>query len=224
MPYKDIEIAEIVRYNLRNNERPTERAMKIYDISQEVFSSQIYPGDPSPKKIELKSMEKGDEYNLTAFDMCAHNGTHIDAQNHFIKAGKGIDEISLESCVGMTYVVEHSGLVSEKDALSIMKKAKAVNSEAAKRILIKGDAEVSLEAAKAFAESGMLLLGNESDTVGPPDEPTGVHITLLSKDIVLLEGIRLAEVEEGVYFLNAAPLNLACSDGSPCRAILIDNN
>jgi arylformamidase len=38
----------------------------------------------------------------------------------------------------------------------------------------------------------------------------------------LLEGIRLSDVDEGVYLLNAAPLNLSGADGSPCRAILID--
>ena len=42
------------------------------------------------------------------------------------------------------------------------------------------------------------------------------------KKELLLEGLRLAEVPEGVYFLNAAPLNLADTDGSPCRAVLID--
>ena len=53
--------------------------MIIYDISQEVYSCQVYPGDPAPEKRVLSSMEKGDLYNLTAFSMCAHNGTHIDA-------------------------------------------------------------------------------------------------------------------------------------------------
>ena len=48
-----------------------------------------------------------------------------------------------------------------------------------------------------------------------------VHLILLGAGIVLLEGIRLAEVSEGVYFLNAAPLNLSGADGSPCRAVLI---
>ena len=43
--------------------------MKIYDISQEVFSCQVYPGDPAPEKEMLNSMEKGDLYNLTAFRM-----------------------------------------------------------------------------------------------------------------------------------------------------------
>ena len=197
--------------------------MKVYDISQEVFGCKVYPNDPMPEKIVLKSMQKGDVYNLTAFNMCAHNGTHIDAPFHFIKDGKTIDEICLEAFVGMAYVAEHHGLVTGNDATEIIEKAKKQNLEASKRILIKGEVEVSLEAAKVFASSDILLLGNEPQTVGPQNAPMAVHLALLSADVILLEGIRLAEVSEGIYFLNAAPLNLAGADGSPCRAVLIDN-
>ena len=195
--------------------------MKIYDISQEVFGCQVYPGDLTPKKRVISSMEKGDLYNLTAFSMCAHNGTHIDAPFHFIKDGKTVDSVSLNTFIGMAYVAEYNGIVSADDATEILEKAKKQNSEVAKRILIKGDAEVSAEAAKVFAESNILLLGNESQTVGPENAPMEVHLILLGAGAVLLEGIRLAEVSEGVYFLNAAPLNLSGADGSPCRAILI---
>lgn len=195
--------------------------MKIYDISQEVFGCQVYPGDPTPKKRVISSMEKGDLYNLTAFSMCAHNGTHIDAPFHFIKDGKTVDSVILDTFIGMAYVAEYNGIVSADDATEILEKAKKQNSEVAKRILIKGDAEVSAEAAKVFAESNILLLGNESQTVGPENAPMEVHLILLGAGTVLLEGIRLAEVSEGVYFLNAAPLNLSGADGSPCRAILI---
>lgn len=198
-----------------------EYEMKIYDISQEVFGCQVYPGDPTPKKRVIPSMEKGGLYNLTAFSMCAHNGTHIDAPFHFIKDGKTVDSVSLDTFIGMAYVAEYNGIVSADDATEILEKAKKQNSEAAKRILIKGDAEVSAEAAKVFAESNILLLGNESQTVGPENAPMEVHLILLGAGAVLLEGIRLAEVSEGVYFLNAAPLNLSGADGSPCRAILI---
>lgn len=197
--------------------------MKIYDISQEVFNCRVYPGDPSPKKNEICSMEKGELYNLTSFSMCAHNGTHIDAPRHFVKNGKSVDELSLGVFVGMSYVAEHSGIVTKDDAFRIIKKAKMQNAESAKRILIKGDAEVSLEAARVFAVSNILLLGNESQTIGPPNAPREVHLALLSAGVVLLEGICLTTVSEGVYFLNAAPLNLAGSDGSPCRAILISD-
>ena len=198
-----------------------EYVMKIYDISQEVFGCQVYPGDSTPKKRVISSMEKGDLYNLTAFSMCAHNGTHIDAPFHFIKYGKTVDSVSLDTFIGMAYVAEHNGIVSADDATEILEKAKKQNSEAAKRILIKGDAEVSAEAAKVFAESNILLLGNESQTVGPENAPMEVHLILLGAGAVVLEGIRLAKVSEGVYFLNAAPLNLSGADGSPCRAVLI---
>lgn len=198
-----------------------EHAMKIYDISQEVFTCQVYPGDPAPEKTALSSMDRGDLYNLTAFGMCAHNGTHIDAPFHFLKDGKTVDVLPLEAFVGMAYVAAHHGVVSGDDAVRIVQRAKAQNPEAAKRILIKGDAEVSEEAAKVFADSGLFLLGNESQSVGPEDAPMAVHLILLSAGVVLLEGIRLAAVSEGVYLLSAAPLNLSGADGAPCRAILI---
>ena len=196
--------------------------MKIYDISQEIFGCKVFPGDPSPKKTILQSMKNGDLYNLTEFSMCAHNGTHIDAPFHFFKDGKTIDLIDLESFVGIACVTEHSGVISADDALRIIEKAQEQSTEASKRILIKGNAEVSVEAAKIFAKSNILLLGNESQTVGPENAPMEVHQILLSAGTILLEGIRLTNVPDGVYFLNAAPLNLANIDGAPCRAILIN--
>ena len=195
--------------------------MMIYDISQEVFGCQVYPGDPAPERSVISSMEKGDLYNLTAFNMCAHNGTHVDAPFHFLKDGKTIDAIGLEAFVGPAFVTELHGIISSHDAMEILKKARDCDPEAAKRILIKGNAVVSSEAAKVFASNGILLLGNESQTVGPEDAPMEVHLILLGSGVVLLEGIRLGEVEEGRYFLCAAPLNLSGADGSPCRAVLI---
>ena len=195
--------------------------MKLYDISQEVFCCEVYAGDPVPEKKVLKSMQQGDVYNLTAFSMCAHNGTHIDAPFHFIKDGKTVDEICLEAFVGMAYVAEHQGLVTGKDAVEIIEQARIQNKEAAKRILLKGDVEVSLEAAKVFAASDILLLGNEPQTIGPQNAPMAVHLALLGANVVMLEGIRLEELSEGAYFLSAVPLNLSGAEGSPCRAVLI---
>jgi len=196
--------------------------MKIYDISQEVFDCKVYPGDPKPQKEILGKISKGDICNLTAFQMCAHNGTHVDAPYHFLEEGKTIDEIELKKVVGMAYVIKHDGVVTAEDATKILNRAKEANPSSAKRILIKGNAEVSEEAAAVFADAGIFLLGNESQTVGPENAPMKVHLTLLSKEVILLEGIRLSEVPEGVYFLNAAPLNLGGADGAPCRAVLIE--
>ena len=196
--------------------------MKIYDISQEVFSCVVFPGDPAPQREIMNDMNKGDLYNLTAIQMCAHNGTHADAPYHFINDGKTIDKVALENFVGPCYVAEHQGVVTAKDAEEILAKAEKCSNKASNRILIKGAAEVSLEAAEVFAKAKLLLLGNESQTVGPENAPMAVHKVLLGADVVLLEGIRLSVVPEGAYLLNAAPLNLAGADGAPCRAILIE--
>ena len=196
--------------------------MKIYDISQEIFSCRVYAGDPTPKKKVLCSMEKGDLYNLTELSMCAHNGTHIDAPFHFVKDGRTVDAVDLQAFVGTTYVTQRRGTVTAEDAADIIRQAKKHDTEAARRILIKGTAVVSEEAAQVFAQARLLLLGNESQTVGPEDAPMAVHRILLSAEVILLEGIRLTAVSEGVYLLSAAPLNLAGADGSPCRALLID--
>ena len=191
--------------------------MKIYDISQEVFSCKVYPGDPKPEKQTLCATEKGDLYNLTAFSMCAHNGTHIDAPFHFLSGGKAVDQMALNTFVGDCYVARHEGDVTGKDAAAILQKAEGVP-----RILIAGPATVTPEAAEIFTNAGICLLGNESQTVGPENAPMQVHKILLAKDIALLEGVVLTDVPEGKYFLSAAPLCLAGADGAPCRAYLIE--
>lgn len=195
--------------------------MKIYDISQELFSCVVWPGDPAPEKETLCSMDKGDIINLTAFSMCAHNGTHIDAPSHFINHAKNVDQIDLSKFIGEAFVADFEGNVTVDDAYTILDKAKSISKEAAKRILLKGNTTVTLEAANVFADAGIDLIGNESQTVGPEDGPMAVHKVLLGAEVVLLEGVRLSHVPEGVYLLNAAPINLAGAEGSPCRAVLI---
>ena len=192
----------------------------IYDISQEVFSCRVWPGDPSPERSVLADIGKGDIINLTAFSMCAHNGTHVDAPAHFLKDGKTIEQLDPAAFVGNCYVARHEGEVTAADAAAILQKAAAVG--ASERILIGGKATVTEPAARVFAEAGILLIGNESQTVGPETAPMAVHLILLSADVVLLEGVVLTHIPEGKYFLTAAPLNLGGCEGAPCRAMLMD--
>ena len=191
--------------------------MKIFDISQEVFSCAVYPGDPQPEKQVLYATETGDLYNLTSFAMCTHNGTHVDTPFHFVHNGKTVDQMDLSHFVGDCFVASHEGDVTATDAEAILRKAKG-----AERILIAGKVTVTAEAAEVFAAGGIRLLGNEGQTVGPEDAPMQVHLILLRREIVLLEGIGLQGIPEGRYFLSAAPLNLGGADGAPCRAYLID--
>jgi arylformamidase len=188
--------------------------MEIYDITQELFSCRVFPGDEAPRYERVMETTKGDVCNLTVLHMCAHNGTHIDAPYHFIDGGKTVDQIDLTRVIGECTVVEHEGVLTSEDVQQIMLKGK-------ERILLKGKAVVSFEAAQEFNHFGVLLVGNESQTVGPEDSPMQVHLELLSNEVVLLEGINLSNVPEGDYLLFAAPINLGGADGAPCRAVLI---
>ena len=193
--------------------------MKIIDISQEVFSCNVYPGDPHPTAEKVVSIDNGDVYNMSTLSMCVHNGTHIDAPYHFLNDGNTVEQIPLEYFVGTCYVTHRDGELTSKDAEELMQEAKELN--AFERILIGGNVTVTAEAAKVFAEYGIKLIGNEGLSIGPVDAPMEVHKILLSANVVLLEGIVLKDVPTGAYFLNAAPLNLAKLDGAPCRAYLI---
>ena len=94
--------------------------MKVYDISQEIFGCKVFPGDPSPKKESLLSIENGDICNLSALSMCVHNGTHVDAPYHFLADGNTIDKVDLDRFVGYAYVSEHTGDIGAEDAENII--------------------------------------------------------------------------------------------------------
>ena len=193
--------------------------MQIFDISQEIFTCAVYPGDPAPAREVLSNMDRGDLYNLTAFSMCAHNGTHVDAPAHFFADGDTVDKLPLSKTVGDCVVISHTGDVTAADAARMLQIAGNC-----KKLLVKGNATLTMEGAQVLAAAGVDLYGNESQTVGPESAPMAVHKCLLGANVVLLEGVRLAHVPDGNYLLCAAPLNLGGADGAPCRAILMDLN
>lgn len=188
--------------------------MKIYDISQELFGSYVYPGDPKPQKEEILRIEKGGKCNLTAVSMCCHNGTHVDAPFHFISDGKTIDKVDLQRFVGYCKVIDGSMLSRGK--------LDTILEDDSKKILLKGDVEITIPLAQQLAEVGIELIGVENCTVGNAETGERIHKILLSNEIVILEGIRLSQVKNGKYFLCAQPVNMSGVDGAPCRAILIE--
>lgn len=189
--------------------------MKLYDISQEVFACTVYPGDRGPERLEELRMARGDDYNLTSFAMGAHNGTHVDAPFHFFAEGATVEAIPLEKTVGPCLVRAVSGRLGGAEAAALLREAGVGG-----RLLLKGSAEVTAEAAEVFR--GLWLIGVESQSVGAEEELAAVHRALLGAGVVLLEGLRLSQVPEGRYLLSAAPLALGGADGAPCRAVLLE--
>ena len=188
--------------------------MKIIDITQELFTCNVYPGDSPPTFERVKTIEY-DKYNLTNISMCVHNGTHIDAPNHFIENGKAIHELDLSVFYGECTVVEVSGIIGNNEMAEILQNCQD-------RLLLKGKCELSDNAAVLIANSHIRLLGVESQSVGNASHPLKVHVILLEKMIIPLEGLDLSRVATGEYILSAFPLYLQDCDGSPVRAVLID--
>ncbi|MBQ4591332.1 MAG: cyclase family protein [Clostridia bacterium] len=197
--------------------------MKYYDITQELFSSNVYPGDKAPAYKRISDMADGRVCNITELEMNAHNGTHIDAPRHFVRDGLTIEQLPLETLIGECEVVTFDHPLEREDLEALNLAERGV-----KRLLCRGKCWLTMSAAKYLTEEhpgvrnhGVLLVGVETQSVAPEEAPMAVHVQLLSHGIIALEGLVLTDVPDGTYTLFAAPLKLGGSDGSPCRAVLM---
>lgn len=189
--------------------------MKIYDISREMFSTPVYPGDTIPTYLRAASYEAGDGYSLTDINICAHSATHADAPYHFIPDGKTIDEADLHAYVGECRVV------TATDGLFTSDSAEKTLADGDVRVLIR-DGILTADGADALIGRGVRLVGCEGVSISDPTSPMAVHKQLLGRGIAIVEGLDLSDVPDGVYFLASQPIKLGGCDGAPCRAILID--
>lgn len=176
----------------------------LYDITQELFSGKVYPGDMAPQLKRICSMDKGGSSNISELAMNVHNATHIDAPYHKVRDGRTIEALDLEACIGECEVIAYEN-------------KERIASTDARRILFRDCECIDEATAKLLVEKKVLFVGVEGQSVGT----RAVHIILLSADIVVLEGAELSHVPEGRYFLSSAPLKLGGCDGAPCRAVLI---
>ncbi len=191
--------------------------MQIYDITREVFSAPVYPGDPRPTYRKVLGYEKTqpDICQVSALQLGSHSGTHLDAPLHFLPGGKDIAQLDLTRAVGECTVCTAKGEITRETALQLTESHPA-------RLLIRGTICITPDSARIFADCGLMTLGVEDLTVGTPQTSPEIHRILLGAEILILESLDLSAVPDGNYFLSAAPLKMAGLDGSPIRALLID--
>ncbi|MCR5303326.1 MAG: ion transporter [Lachnospiraceae bacterium] len=186
----------------------------IIDISRELFSCPVYPGDPEPGITPVSSVAAGDECSLTRIVIGSHSGTHLDAPSHFIENGQTVEQLSLTRCTGRCIVCTAEDDITPEfiSRMEIM-----ASGEASNRILFKGGRRISPEAAEYMKDIGIVLTGTENSSIGD----TLIHQTLLSNGVVILENLDLSNVEDGEYYLSAAPIKMEGLDGAPVRAYLV---
>ena len=208
--------------------------MRSYDITL-TLSDEIptWPGDPKFSMERFDKIEAGDNTNTTRFEMSAHTGTHVDAPYHFINHGKGVDQLSLKILTGRVYVLHLPNI----DVVTAADLEKADIPPRTRRLLIrtrnseywaKGVKEfrtdfvgLTADAADYLVKRGVKLVGVDYLSVAPYKQSRPTHEILLRANLIIVEGLNLAEVAQGRYMLYCLPLKLKGADGAPARAILI---
>ncbi len=208
--------------------------MRIFDISIPLSNNTIvWPGDTPVRITRVSDMNKGDSCTVSSVSMSAHIGTHIDAPSHFIRDGRTSESIDLSILCGTASVIDLQGkkLVTSDELESAGIKRDTV------RLLIKTDnssqretgeggfhpdfVAVSPSGARWIAEHGIRLVGIDYLSIAEFENPAETHGILLSRGIVILEGLSLRSVLPGEYELYCLPLPFIGTDGIPARSILV---
>jgi len=212
--------------------------VEIIDITTPVSpASVMWPGDDPPSQQFMSHTDRGDPNTVSRWELSAHTGTHVDARMHFVPGAWAMESLDLSRVVGPCRVVDLGHLEGHVGRADL----EAADVAGTVRLLLKtrnsglgllgrgGFTEdyvaISRDAAEYLVEIGVETVGVDYLSVEPfEDGEFNTHHTLLGADVVILEGLALAEVEPGEYLLACLPLKLAGSDGSPARAILLRGN
>ncbi len=192
----------------------------------------IWPGGYGLRISKLLDQRKGDIATVSRLDMDVHNGTHIDAPQHFIEGGNGTSAIALDKLIGLCQVINLEGHRSITKSNLIV----STFDPDIKKILLKTDnsklwsnpyhvffkeyAALTKEAAEFLVEKEIHLVGIDYHSIQLFEDSPETHKVLLREQVVILEGLDLSTVEEGVYELYCLPLKINQVEGAPARAIL----
>ena len=93
-----------------------------------------------------------------------------------------------------------------------------------RRVLFRGlgNTYLSHSAAIVLAESKVVLVGTDADSIAPPFDEARPHRELARAGIAVLENLNLENIDDGEYELCAFPVKLGGLEAAPCRAILLE--
>jgi arylformamidase len=200
--------------------------VQLIDISRPIRPGMVvWEGDPRVSFQQVASLEAGDLANITALELGAHTGTHVDAPLHFLPDGAGAEQLPLEALIGPAVVLDLQHIEGDVRAADLdfpdgveRLLLKTPNSRLWDRDEFVADhVTIAPDAARLLVERGVRLVGIDYLSVGLPE----THRILLGAGIVALEGLDLRAVEAGDYQLVALPLRLVGVDGAPARVVLI---
>ncbi len=192
-------------------------SFEIIDISKDLLTSEIYPGDPVPEVSIFSAIAKGDECNMARISSTLHCGTHADAPLHFINGGCSIGAAQLDRYIGECAVIDvPPGRITGEYADKHFP-------QGVERLLLRsgGAAYFDKTGAEETSYLGFKLIGTDGMSIGCSEDQTSPHRALLEDGVAVLENLNLSNVAPGRYFLIAPPIKIAGVDAAPVRALLI---
>jgi len=205
--------------------------MKIYDISMEIYHEMpVYGGRISKRpvfKVE-RDFSTGPVYE-TKLEMNLHTGTHLDRPLHMLPGGSTIETLELDRVVTGCRVLDFKDVEDKITEQHLRKKniskgdfilLKTKNSYL--DILENNFIYLDKTGAEYLRNLGIKGVGIDSLGIERSQPEHETHKTLLGADVVILEGLRLREIEEGEYLLAAAPVKIPGAEAAPVRAFLIE--
>ncbi len=194
--------------------------MKLIDITRTIQDAPIYPGSEPFSLTPLTVINDTEDFNITILHSDSHIGTHMDAPRHALANGITIDQTDLTLYYGPCRVLT----VPEQTMLTADHLQQHLYN--CTRLLLRtgGHSYLTEDAARILTESQLCLLGTDGLSAAPPDNESLIHRVLLNHNIALLENLDLSNAPDGDYTLCAFPLKIAEGDGSPVRAVLIEED
>jgi arylformamidase len=197
----------------------------------------VWPGNPGVVITPTSRIARGDSSNVSEVRLGSHTGTHVDPPAHFLDGGTTAEDLPIHVMIGKATVADLRGVAGPIGPGELV--GLPLHNEVT-RLLLRTDnsarwaadpltfpdeyVSLSPDGARWLVDNGIRLIGIDFLSIearGAPGHPT--HRTLLEAGVVILEGLDLSGVEQGVYTLVCSPLKIAGGDGAPARAVLLED-
>jgi arylformamidase len=182
-----------------------------------------------PKFINVDNYQNATHYE-TNLEINLHTGTHVDFPLHMIENGKTSDSERLSNYItqAIVYDLTHLNECIKKEDIDTLgiKKGDFVLFKTKNSFDKNFNFEfiyVEKTAAKYLSELGVIGVGIDTLGIERAQKNHETHKYLLEKDIVILEGIQLKDINAGSYQLIALPIKIKSVEASFCRAVLIES-
>jgi arylformamidase len=197
----------------------------------------VWPGDVPVRIRQERTVSMVSELTFSS-----HVGTHLDAPLHFVENGATVDQLRLDVLIGPAWLADMgdcSLITAELLELARIPQGverlllKTQNSARVAHLMATVQGQVPFDetfisldrgAGQWLVDRGIRLVGIDGPSVDPygtPDFP--VHHLVLPAGIVIVENLRLQDVEPGAYRLICLPMYYLGGDGAPVRAVLETN-